>query len=149
MKKRADDEQPWMAADDYGRTLKPGLGVNLLVRDVAASVRFAEDVLGATATYADPDFAVLRAAGSEWMVHADHTYLDNPLSGIVKDVEARGAGVELRLYGIDPDTAQQAARDGGWIVLAGAIDKPHGLREVILIDDDGYVWVPGTALSKE
>ena len=138
-----------MAADDYGRTLGPGLGVNLLVRDVAASVRFAEQVLGATPTYADADFAVLRAAGSEWMVHADHTYLDNPVIGIVTDIEARGAGIELRLYGIDPDTAEQAARDGGWTVLAGAIDKPHGLREAVLIDDDGYVWVPGTALAKE
>ena len=149
MKKRPADQDPWMAADDFGRTLGPGLGVNLLVRDVAASVRFAEQVLGATPTYADADFAVLRAAGSEWMVHADHTYLDNPVIGIVTDIEARGAGIELRLYGIDPDTAEQAARDGGWTVLAGAIDKPHGLREAVLIDDDGYVWVPGTALAKE
>ncbi len=146
MKKRPADQTPWMAADDYGRSLRPGLGVNLLVRDVAAAVKFAETVLGATATYADEDFAVLRAVGSEWMVHADHTYLDNPMTGVIDGVEARGAGVELRLYGIDPDTAEAAARDGGWTVLAGSMDKPHGLREAVLIDDDGYLWVPGVAI---
>lgn len=142
MKKRPADQQPWMAADDYGRSIRPGLGINLLVKDVAASVRFAEQVLGATATYSDADFAVLRAVGSEWMLHADHTYLDNALTGIIQAMQSRGAGVELRLYGVDPDAAEQAARDGGWTVLAGATDKPHGLRETVLIDDDGYVWVP-------
>lgn len=147
MKKRPADQTPWMAADDYGRSIRPGLGINLLVRDVAASVRFAETVLGATATYADADFAVLRAVGAEWMLHGDHTYLDNPLTGIVAGAETRGAGVEIRLYGADPDIAEKAARDGGWTVLAGAIDKPHGLREAVLVDDDGYVWVPGTAIA--
>ena len=149
MKKRPADTEPWMDADDYGRQLRPGIGINLLVRDVAASVRFAEQVLGATVTYADVDFAVLRAVGSEWMVHADHTYLDNPMTGVIDGIEARGAGVELRLYGIDPDNAEKAARDGGWTVLAGAMDKPHGLRESVLIDDDGYVWVPGTPLDQD
>lgn len=136
-----------MSAPDYGRSLRPGLGVNLLVRDVAGSVRFAAEALGATATYADKDFAVLRLVGAEWMVHADHTYLDNPLSGIVAGAEARGAGIELRLYGVDPDEAEQRARDGGWTVLSGAIDKPHGLREAILIDDEGYVWIPSVPLT--
>ena len=147
MKKRPADQEPWMAADDYGRSLKPGLGVNLLVKNIAASLAFAEQVLGATPTYADEDFAVVCAAGSEWMLHADHTYLDNPMTGIIKDVDARGAGIELRLYGLDPDTAEQTARDGGWTVLAGAMDKPHGMREAFLIDDDGYVWVPSKALQ--
>ena len=136
-----------MAADDYGRTLGPGLGVNLLVRNIARSLKFAQEVLSATPTYADEDFAVLRAAGSEWMLHADHTYLDNPMSGVIKDVDARGAGIELRLYGIDPDAAEKRARDGGWTVLAGARDKPHGMREAFLIDDDGYVWVPSSKLT--
>lgn len=143
MKMRAADRQPWMSPPDFGRSLRPGLGVNLLVRDVGRAVNFAEEVLGATPTYADADFAVLRAVGAEWMVHADHTYRDNPLSGIVADQEGRGAGVELRLYGLDPDRAEAAARAGGWTVLAGAVDKPHGLRECMLIDDDGYLWVPG------
>ena len=42
MKKRR--EEPWMAAPEYGRSLK-GFGVNLLVRDVARSQAFLAEVL--------------------------------------------------------------------------------------------------------
>ncbi len=147
MKKRPPDQDPWMPAPDYGRSLRPGLGINLLVRDVARSVEFCQRVPGATATYHDADFAVLRCVGTQWMLHADHTYSDNPLSGVIKGVEGRGAGVELRLYGVDPDRAEKAAREGGWTVLAGSMDKPHGLRECMIVDDDGYVWVPSVALG--
>jgi len=147
MKKRPTDQTPWMDPADYGRTLRPGIGFNLLVRDMEAALRFATEALGATVTYADNDFAALRLAGAEWMLHADHTYSDNPLVGIVKDVEARGAGVELRLYGVDPDEIEARARAGGWTVLAGSMDKPHGLREAVIVDDEGYVWVPGIALK--
>lgn len=147
MKKRPPDQTPWMDPPAYGRTLRPGIGFNLLVRDMERAVRFATEALGATVTYVDEDFAALRLAGAEWMLHADHTYSDNALAGIIKDVEARGAGVELRLYGVDPDEVEAHAREGGWTVLAGAIDKPHGLREAVIIDDEGYVWVPGIALK--
>lgn len=135
----------WMSADDYGRSLK-GFGVNLLVSDVAASVEFAIRVLGAEAVYSDPDFAVLRRGAVEWMLHADHAYQDHPLAGFVNDVEGRGAGVELRIYDCDPDVAEAAARAAGHIVLAGAADKPHGLREAFILDPDGYCWVPGRGL---
>ncbi len=148
MKKRAPDQVPWMSPPDYGRSLRPGLGINLLVRDVAGAVRFAAEALGAAVVYADEDFAVLRLAGAEWMVHADHTYLDNPLTGIVTEAETRGAGIELRLCGVDPDAAEARARAGGWTVLAGAINKPHGLREAMLVDDEGYVWIPAVTLPK-
>ena len=57
-------------------------------------------------------------------------------------VEGRGAGVELRLYGCDPDEAEARARQLGFTVLAGAMDKPHGLRECVILDDEGYAWVP-------
>ena len=62
--------EPWMAADDYGRGLK-GLGVNLLVRDVAAQGPFQREVLDAEEVYADPDFAVYRRGAAEWMLHAN------------------------------------------------------------------------------
>ena len=64
------------------------------------------------------------------------------MSGALIGVEARGAGAELRLYGVDPDAAEARARALDAPVLAGAADKPHGLREAYLIDPDGYVWVP-------
>ncbi|MFO0997272.1 MAG: hypothetical protein U1F33_11370 [Alphaproteobacteria bacterium] len=139
MKKRMGE--PWMPAPAYGRSLK-GLGVNLLVREIDRAVAFARSVLDASVVYADPDIAVLRHGTAEWMLHADHTYQDHPLHGSLGPEMARGIGAELRLHGRDPDAAEAAARDAGHVVLAGAMDKPHGLREAYIIDPDGYLWVP-------
>ena len=148
MKKRSPDKIPPMSPEEYGRTLR-GVGFNLLVRDMPRAVAFATQVLGATSFYDDEDFAAMKLNGADFMFHADHSYSDNPLLGIVAGVEGRGVGVELRIYGCDPDAAEKAARAGGWTVLAGAMDKPHGLREAVIIDDEGYVWVPGIALKVE
>ncbi len=146
MKKRSADKLPPVSPAEYGRSLR-GLGFNLLVGDVPGAVKFAVEVLGATSFYDDADFAAMKLNGGDFMFHADHTYQDNPLSGVIAGIEGRGAGVELRLYGCDPDVAERAARAGGWTVLAGAMDKPHGLRECVIVDDAGYVWVPGVALK--
>lgn len=129
-------------ADAFGRGLGPGLGVNLLVTDVAESVRFQMDVLGAEVRYWDADFAIMGMAGTVWMLHHDRTYRSHPLVGIAQGAEGRGAGMELRLYGCDPDRATLAAEEAGAVVLATPADKPHGLREAYLLDADGYVWVP-------
>ena len=130
-----------MPADEYGRSLT-GFGVNLLVPEIERALRFQTAVLEAEIVYADPDFAVLRGYGAEWMFHADHTYRDHPLCGSLGSELARGVGIELRLHGCDPDAAERRARDLGYAVFAGAIDKPHGLREAYLLDEDGYLWVP-------
>ncbi len=143
--KRATND-PWMPAADYGRSLR-GLGVNLLVRNIEAALPFHREVLDAEVVLADPDFAVLRRNGAEWMLHADHTYQDHPLHGSLTDDLARGIGAEIRLYGRDPDDAEAAARKLDFTVLQGAMDKPHGLREAFLIDADGYLWVPGVAIG--
>lgn len=139
--------EPWMPAADYGRSLS-GLGVNLLVREIAPAVRFARDVLGADVVYADPDIAVLAAHGAQWLLHADHTYDKHPLGAAVASGARRGLGIELRLHGCDPDAAERAARECGFTVLAAAADKPHGLREAVIVDGDGYVWVPDVPLAK-
>jgi hypothetical protein len=140
MKLRTGD--PWMPADEYGKGLQ-GLTVNLLVRDVAAALPFHTEVLAAEVVYGDPDFAVIRGYGGEWMLHADHTYRDHPLHGSLADEGAvRGIGAEIRLHGRDPDVAQAKARELDFTVLAGAMDKPHGLREAFILDADGYLWVP-------
>jgi uncharacterized glyoxalase superfamily protein PhnB len=133
-----------LSAADYGKSLR-GLGFNLIVKDVTLSTKFSVDVLGATMVFRTPDFAAMKLAGADFMFHADATYRDNPLKGSFN--EARGIGVELRCYGVDPDVAQAAARAGGWTVLAGSLDKPHGLREAMIIDDDGYVWIPSVHLK--
>jgi catechol 2,3-dioxygenase-like lactoylglutathione lyase family enzyme len=138
-------DKEFMPAEEYGRSLQ-GLGVNLLVRDMARSVAFARDVLGASVAFADKDFAVLRYANgptrAEWMLHADGTYHSNPLLGLIGDAQVRGVGVEVRLYHCDPDAAVERAKAHGHHVLSEAADKPHGLREAYILDPDGYCWVP-------
>lgn len=140
-----ENDKAWMTAPDYGRTLA-GFGVNLLVRDVARSCAFLRDVLKLEQVFANADFAVLRHGGHDIILHADGTYADHPLLSLTGDGAIRGAGAELRLYGLDPDAAQRRAEARGDTVLAAAKDKPHGLRECYLVDPDGYVWVPGVAL---
>ncbi len=126
----------------FGRALTSGLGINLLVRSVPHALEFQRHVLGAEVAYAEEHFAVVQAVGSTWLLHSDWSYRDHELSGAVAGVEVRGAGVELRLYGVDPDRAEAAARARGATILSAACDKPHGLREAHLVDEDGYVWVP-------
>jgi len=152
VKKREPNVAPWMPAPVYGRTLR-GMSVNLLVRDIARSIAFAQDVLGATVVYSDADFAVLRRSltdgPAEWMLHADHTYGEHPLLALTGDNALRGVGIELRLHGVDPDAAAAAAHRRDYTVLAVPADKPHGLRETYIVDPDGYVWVPDVQLPQK
>jgi catechol 2,3-dioxygenase-like lactoylglutathione lyase family enzyme len=144
MKLRTGDA--WMPADEYGRSLK-GLTVNLLVRDIEQALVFQTEVLGATVVYSDPDIAVVKGLDAEWMLHADHTCAKHAMQDVIADVSERGAGMELRLHGCDPDEAEAAAQRLGFQVLVGTTDKEaHGLREAFLIDSDGYVWVPDVPL---
>ncbi len=68
----------FMPADEYGRALSK-FSVNLLVRNVAVSLPFYREVLGASVRYADDDFAALSLLGTEFMLHADHAYDHHPL----------------------------------------------------------------------
>ncbi|WP_421875622.1 hypothetical protein [Pacificispira sp.] len=133
-----------MDAAEFGKSLPKGLGINLLVKHVDASVGFAKHVLGAESVYDDEDFAFLRepVSGASWILHADHSYSDHRLSGLVRSVQGRGVGAEFRLYGVDPDQAEARAREWGYQILEGTIDKPHGLRECYIFDPDWYLWVP-------
>ena len=118
---------PFMPAEDYGGSLA-GFNVNLVVREVAPVLRFLRDVLEVEPVYDDADLAILRHEGVDWMIHAEHTYDDRPMLARTRAANLRGAGCELRLYNIDPDAAEARARAGGYDVLAGSEDKPHGLR---------------------
>ncbi len=140
------DENVFMSAPELGRSFRAGLGVNLLMRDVGEGVRFAKEVLGATILHADADFAAIRFGESVWMLHHDNTYRGNVLRGLVDGLEGRGAGIELRVYGCPPDDAEARARALGFTVLAASIDKPHGLRECVILDHEGYAWVPGIGI---
>lgn len=144
MKKRTDN--PWMSATDYGHSL-PVFTINLLVRDVAAGVEFYEAVLGGTEHYKDEDFAALNVAGLEFMLHADHTYETHPWVAPLEAGERRGLGVELRLLGLDPDKVETLARNNDAVLIAPATDKPHGWRETMVQDPDGYIWAVGIKIN--
>jgi hypothetical protein len=133
----------------FGRGLQSGLGLNLLVSDVDGAARFQVEVLEARVVYWEEHFAVMTAHGSVWQLHSDWTYRNHELRGALEDTGPRGAGAELRLYGSDPDACVDRAREFGAVVLSAAVDKPHGLREAHIVDDDGYVWVPSVALPLE
>jgi catechol 2,3-dioxygenase-like lactoylglutathione lyase family enzyme len=142
-KKRIGDA--WMPAKEYGHKM-PKFTVNLLVRDVQQSIPFYRDVLGATIHYSDADFVALNLQGVEFMLHADHTYDHHPLHTRLRDASPRGTGAELRVMGIDPDAAEARARTAGAGILQPAADYPHGWRDVMLEDPDGYIWAVGVAI---
>jgi len=143
MKKRTDAQRStFIPGDVYGQLL-PGFTVNLLVRNVEVAVPFYRDVLSATVHYADPDFAAVRVANLELMLHADHTYEGHPWYGPLHEGGRRGLGAEMRLLGLDPDGVEERARAAGAVVLRPAATKAHGWREVMVEDSDGYVWAVG------
>jgi len=136
---------PWMTSSDYGRSLT-GLSMNLIVRDVAKSLPFYRDVLGMTVHYADADFAALEIVGAKVQLHADHTYEHQPWAPRLAERTKRGLGAEIRIMGIDPDRAEERARAAGVAVLTGTREWPHGWRDVVLEDPDGYAFAVGTPL---
>ena len=133
---------PFMAAPDYGQSLS-GFTINVLSVDLSRALIFQRDVLKADVLHQDEDLLILRGYGSNWMVHADHTYDKHALLADTENATRRGAGVELRLHGCDPDALVVRALEHGFKVLDGPRDQPdHGLREAHVVDDDGYIWVP-------
>ena len=119
----------------------------MLVASVPESVAFAKRVLAAESVYDDPDFAVMKANGVEWMLHADHTYDRHPMTGVLQSAEVRGCGVELRLHGCDPDQACKNAQAHHYHILVAPTDKPHGVREAFIVAPDGYIWVVDVPLD--
>ena len=134
-----------MNAAEYGRTLA-GLSVNLIVRDVARSVPFYRDVLDLKLLYSDPDFAAFERDGVRLQLHADHAYENMPWAARLREEGKRGLGAEIRILGIDPDAAERRARESGNAILVGTKDWPHGWRDCVLEDPDGYAFAVGVRL---
>jgi len=134
-----------MSAADYGRTLS-GLSVNLIVRDVGRSIPFYTNVLGLRLLYSDEDFAAFEREGARLQLHADHTYARMPWAARLRDESRRGFGAEIRILGVDPDAAEERARGGGFTVLVAVRDWPHGWRDCVLEDPDGYTFAVGVPL---
>ncbi len=122
-------------------------GVNLLVSNVHNTVEFLTTVFDFTALRSSADYALLKHRHRLYQLHGDQTYSTHPLLSVLPESGLRGAGVELRLFQIDPDEAQQKAIAGGYTVLQSTADKPHGLRECFVLDPDGYCWVPSIKIQ--
>lgn len=135
-------------APAFGAALT-GLGLNLLVRDVAAMADFLRDVLGLDVHRLSADFAIVTYGSDVFQIHADGTYGDNPLLGMLPENPPRGAGIELRLFDTDPDDAAAKAEAAGHMIAQPPMAKPHGLRECYIVGPDGYVWVPSRPLTEE
>ena len=134
-----------MSADAYGRTLT-GLSVNLIVRDIARSLPFYTSVLGLRLLFSDEDFAAFEGDGVRLQIHADHTYDRMPWAPRLAESGKRGLGAEIRILGIDPDAAERRAREHGAGVLVPTRDWPHGWRDCVLEDPDGYTFAVGNPL---
>ena len=134
-----------VTADSFGRTLR-GIGLNLLVHNIARSVTFLRQVFEAEIFQPTDDFAIVSIGGSILQLHADHTYHSHPLPSLLSESAPRGGGIEIRLYDVDPDISVEKANAAGATILTPATDKPHGLREAHILDPDGYAWVPSSRL---
>lgn len=135
-----------VSAEDFGQSLT-GLGVNLLSPDVVALAGFLSDVFGLTAHRLSSDFAIVRHGDALIQIHADATYGAHPALSLVPETPPRGGGVQLYLFGIDPDAAIARATALGHVVLEPAADKPHGLREATILSPEGYAFSPAIAKS--
>ena len=139
-----------VSAGEFGRSLK-GIGLNLLVRDVEGLARFLVDVFGMAAHRVSADFAILTYGTQVMQIHADHTYHSNPLPSLLPESGPRGGGVEIRLYDTDPDeaVARAEAHSHAATILDGAANHPHGLREAVILCENGYAWLPSRGLTAE
>jgi len=83
-------------------------------------------------------------------LHADQTYHSHPLPSLLPEAGARGGGIELRLYETDPDKALALATEHEHesTVLQTALNKPHGLRECVILCENGYAWIPSRRLTE-
>jgi uncharacterized glyoxalase superfamily protein PhnB len=140
-----DLAKPRMSGADYGRSLK-GLGFNLIVNDLERAIHFTSQVIQAEVFFRTDAFAAMILSGQHFMLHIPSSYRGNELHPTLMSDAPRGVGIELRCYHVDPDAAEARARDLGYTVLAGSLDKPHGLRECMILDDDGFVWIPSCHL---
>ena len=134
-----------VSPEDFGASLT-GIGLNILVRDVLAEAKFLETVFDMKSHRANADFAIMTYHDQVFQLHSDSTYHSNPLLGLLPETPPRGAGIEIRLYNTDPETAAARAESAGGTILQPPTDKPHGLRETFILCENGYAWVASRPL---
>lgn len=133
-------------AAQMGRSLR-GIGVNLLTRDAAALAGFLGQVFGLRTHRVSRDFAVIEHQGALLQLHSDAAFGRHPLVGLVPENPPRAAGVQIYLFGIDPDEAAARAAGFGGTVIEPPADKPHGLREATILAPEGQAFSPAVPLA--
>ena len=144
-----DQDLETIDAADFGRSLQ-GLGLNLLVRDVITLQTFLSDVFEMKSSRISKDFAIMHYHDQLFQLHVDATFHENPLLSLLPENGVRGAGIEIRLYHTDPDQAAERAQahTHETTLLQAPANKPHGLRESIILCENGYAWVPSRPLTE-
>jgi len=137
-------EYETVPAEVLGRSLR-GLGVNLLCRDVPGTARFLAGVFGLAVHRLGADFALVTHDGAVFQLHSDASFRAHPLLGVLPEAGGRGAGVQLYLFGVDPDAAAARAAAAGGVVIEPPADKPHGLREATILAPEGHAFSPAVA----
>ena len=128
-------------AKELGQSLK-GLGINLLVSNIKNTSIFLKTLFKIDLFQQSDDFAIVKYEDQIFQLHADTTYHNNPLPSLLPENGFRGAGIEIRLYNCNPDIAEKLAREHNYKILQSCTNKPHGLRECYILDNDGYCWIP-------
>ncbi len=119
--------------------------VNLIVSDLEASSKFYQDVLGFTHIFtmpgpgAKPFLVHLR-----WLKYAD-LLIALPRDG-QKIPTPKGNGVSLSFQMLDRfngsvDQFAEQAKEKGANIVSGPISQPWNIREVTILDPDGYQLV--------
>ncbi len=134
-------------AAEFGAALN-GVTLNLLTRDVRGEAAFLAGVLGLAVHRISDDYAIVLHDGIVMQLHSDRTFAAHPLYGLLPEAGPRGAGIEIRLHGIDPDAAcAKASKFTNDLVLAAPQNKSgHGLREAVILSPSGYAFVPSVPL---
>jgi catechol 2,3-dioxygenase-like lactoylglutathione lyase family enzyme len=125
--------------------------VNLIVSDLDASSRFYQEALGFKHIFTTPGPGDKPAlVHLRWMKYAD---LLLSLPGDGKEIpEPRGAGVSLSFQMLDRfegkvDLLADQAKAHGADIMSGPLDQPWNVREVTILDPDGYRLVFTTPIN--
>jgi uncharacterized glyoxalase superfamily protein PhnB len=123
----------------------------LIVSDLEVSSKFYQDVL--VFKYI---FTMLGPGGQPALVHLRWLKYADLLIALPRDDQAipepRGAGVSLSFqmlerFNGDVDALAEQAKAGGANIVSGPLDQPWNVRELTILDPDGYRLVFTTPLN--
>jgi catechol 2,3-dioxygenase-like lactoylglutathione lyase family enzyme len=114
----------------------------LIVSDLEASAKFYQEALGFKHIFSMPGPGGTPAlVHLRWMKYAD-LLISLPRDGR-QIPEPRGAGVALSFQMLERfngsvDALVEQAKANGAIIVSGPLDRPWNVREVTILDPDGY-----------